>query len=175
MTALQRVAQVKQEYQQAGHPVRRPFLLAGRRRDDPWVSYTAIATTPRPPARHRPRFLKLLDYFRDIGPDQYCWQHLTSSPQHGQLRAGTRPGIIGNTRATRCRRLPEHLLMARTRTDALELDYKMARLPGWRRRAVYYSATDGALSNQRRDQGQPRSPRQHRRAPSPICRTRSRW
>jgi esterase/lipase superfamily enzyme len=162
MTALQRVAQVKQEYQQGGHPVEAAvFSWPADGEMTPWLSYYSDRDDAKAsgPAIAR-AFLKLLDYFRDIGPDQYCWQHLhlvAHSMGNYALRYALQ-GIIAQYPGNTLPRVFQNifLMAADEDNDALELDYKMARLPELAQAVqIYYSATDGALSISDETKGNP--------------------
>jgi len=162
MTALQRVAQVKQEYQVAGRPVEAAvFSWPADGEMIPWISYYSDRDDAKAsgPAIAR-AFLKLLDYFRDIGPDQYCWQHLhlvAHSMGNYALRHALQDIIAQYPGNTLPRVFQNIFLMAADEdNDALELDYKMARLPELAQAVqVYYSATDGALSISDETKGNP--------------------
>jgi esterase/lipase superfamily enzyme len=77
-TALERAAQVKQEYAGIGRPVEvgvfswpadgdmTPWISYYRDRDDAKASGIAIARA----------FLKLLEYFAELDKSQFCWQRL---------------------------------------------------------------------------------------------------
>lgn len=161
-TALARAAQIKQEYAGIGRPVEAavfswpadgdmtPWLSYYRDRDDAKVSGIAIARA----------FLKLLEYFQDIGPAQYCWQglHLVAHSMGNYALRHTLQGIITQYAGKTLPRVFQNifLMAADEDNDALELDFKMARLPELAEAVhIYYSPTDGALSISDRTKGNP--------------------
>ncbi len=161
-TALERVAQIKQEYLVGGRSAEAavfswpadgemiPWISYYRDRDDAKASGPAIARA----------FLKLLDYFRDIGPEQYCWQHLhlvAHSMGNYALRHALQ-GIISHYPGNGLPRVFQNifLMAADEDNDTLELDYKMARLAELAAAGhVYYSATDEVLSISDETKGNP--------------------
>ncbi|HEY7687290.1 MAG TPA: alpha/beta hydrolase, partial [Dongiaceae bacterium] len=146
-TALERAAQIKQEYGTAGRPLEVavfswpangemiPEVSYYQDRDDAKASATAIARA----------FLKMLDYFRDIGPSQFCWQHL-HMVAHSMGNYTLRYALHGIIAQYPGRILPRvfqniFLMAADEDNDTLELDFKMARLPELAEAVqVYYSA-----------------------------------
>jgi len=151
-TALQRVAQLKQEYAVAGRPLEAAvFSWPADGEMIPWISYYSDRDDAKAsgPAIAR-AFLKLLDYFRDTGPAQYCWQHLhlvAHSMGNYALRNALQAIITKYPGNTLPRVFQNIFLMAADEdNDTLELDYKMSRLPELAAALhVYYSATDQAL------------------------------
>ena len=150
---LQRVAQVKQEYQQAGHPAE-AAVFSGRptARMTPWISLLQRSRR-RQGVRsgHRPRLPEAAGLFPRYraGPVLLA-APAPRRPQHGQPCAALRaPGhhraVSGQHAAAR---LPEHLpdggRRGQRRPRARLQDGALPELA--QAVQIYYSATDGALS-----------------------------
>jgi esterase/lipase superfamily enzyme len=161
-TALERAAQIKREYAAPGRPVEVavfswpadgemiPQISYYRDRDDAKASATAIARA----------FLKMLDYFRDIGPAQFCWQHL-HLVAHSMGNYALREALQAIVAQHPGRSLPRvfqniFLMAADEDDDTLELEHKMARLPELAEAVhVYYSPGDRALTISDTTKGNP--------------------
>ena len=151
-TALTRAAQVKQEYGTAGRPLEvAVFSWPANGEMIPEVSYYEDRTDAKASATAIARaFLKMLDYFRDLGPSQFCWQQLhmvAHSMGNYTLRFALQEIIAQYPNRTLPRVFQNIFLMAADEdNDTLELDYKMARLPELSEAVhVYYSGSDRAL------------------------------
>jgi esterase/lipase superfamily enzyme len=161
-TVLGRGAQLKHEYAVPGRPIEvAVFSWPADGEMVPWISYYQDRDDAKASGAAIARaFLKLLDYFRDIKPDQYCWQHLhlvAHSMGNYALRHALQNVISQYAGKTLPRVFQNIFLMAADEdNDALELDFKMARLPELGEAVhVYYSATDEALSISDRTKGNP--------------------
>jgi esterase/lipase superfamily enzyme len=161
-TALERAAQLKQEYAGVGRPVEigvfswpadgdmTPWLSYYRDRDDAKASGIAIARA----------FLKLLDYFAELDKTKFCWQrlHLVAHSMGNYALRHALQGIIAQYPGKILPRVIQNvfLMAADEDNDALELDFKLARLPELAEAVhIYYSATDGALSISDSTKGNP--------------------
>jgi len=151
-TALERAAQVKQEYGTAGRPVEvAVFSWPANGEMIPEVSYYEDRTDAKASATAIARaFLKMLDYFRDIGPSKFCWQalHLVAhSMGNFTLRHALQEIIAQYPGRTLPRVFQNIFLMAADEdNDTLELGDKMARLPELAEAVhVYYASGDRAL------------------------------
>ena len=151
-TALTRAAQIKQEYGTAGRPLEvAVFSWPANGEMIPEVSYYEDRTDAKASAIAIARaFLKMLEYFRDLGPTQFCWQQLhmvAHSMGNYTLRYALQEIIAQYPGRTLPRVFQNIFLMAADEdNDTLELDYKMARLPELSEAVhVYYSGSDRAL------------------------------
>ena len=162
MSALARAAQIKQEYAGIGRPLEvagfswpadgemAPWISYYRDRDDAKASSVAIARA----------FLRLLDYFAELDKSKFCWQrlHLLAHSMGNYALRHALQGIIAQYPGKILPRFIQNifLMAADEDNDALELDFKMSRLPELAEAVhIYYSATDGALSISDRTKGNP--------------------
>lgn len=150
--ALERAAQLKHEYQVSGRPLEVavfswpsdgeviPHISYHRDRDDAKASGPAITRA----------FFKLLEYFADLKTQEYCWRHL-HLVAHSMGNYALRHAVQGIVSQFGGKTLPRvfqnvFLMAADEDHDALELDFKLSRLPELAEAVhVYYSAGDGAL------------------------------
>jgi esterase/lipase superfamily enzyme len=151
--AMERAAQLKVEYNQDANPIEVavfswpadgtmvPLIDYQRDRDDAMASGPAIARA----------LLKLLDFFRDMDRDDYCFQdlHLVA---HSMGNYALRHTVQALLRQYPGRIMPRifkniFLMAADEDNDAFEFDHKFARLPELAEAVhIYYSSTDGALT-----------------------------
>lgn len=161
-TTMERAAQLKVEYAQAGRPLEvavfswpadgdmTPFISYQRDRDDAKVSGPAIARA----------LLKLLDYFRDMDRNEYCFQdmHLVAHSMGNYALRHTLQAMLTQYASKTLPRIFKNifLMAADEDNDTFEFDHKMARLPELTEALhIYYSASDGALRISDVTKGQP--------------------
>ena len=151
-TALERAAQIKQEYGTAGRPLEvAVFSWPANGEMIPEVSYYEDRTDAKTSATAIARaFLKMLDYFRDLNRSQYCWQalHLVAHSMGNYTLRHALHEIIAQYPGKILPRVLQNvfLMAADEDNDTLELADKMARLPELAEAVhVYYCANDRAL------------------------------
>ena len=161
-TAMERAAQLKAEYAQTGRPLEvavfswpadgdmAPFISYQRDRDDAKVSGPAIARA----------LLKMLDYFRDMDRNEYCFQdmHLVAHSMGNYALRHTLQSMLTQYAGKTLPRIFKNifLMAADEDNDTFEFDHKMARLPELTEAVqIYYSASDGALRISDVTKGQP--------------------
>jgi esterase/lipase superfamily enzyme len=161
-TAIERAAQLKVEYAQAGRPLEVavfswpadgttvPFISYQRDRDDAKLSGPAIARA----------LLKLLDYFKELDRAEYCFHdlHLVAHSMGNYALRHTLQAMLTQYPGKTLPRIIKNifLMAADEDNDTFEFDHKMARLPELTEALhVYYAASDGALHISDVTKGQP--------------------